>query len=86
MKRKPIHEVASEVLANAGRPMTAYEVHEAIVRDGLYSFQAKDPLSIVRNQLRRHSENVSGRATSRTKYFRMTGDGRFELLSEPVSS
>jgi hypothetical protein len=60
--------------------LTSREIYEAIVRDELYSFQSKDPLNIVRNQLRRHSVNVEGKATSQTKYFRLTDAGRFELL------
>jgi len=80
MKKKPIHAVIGEVLVAAGRALTSREIYEAIVRDELYSFQSKDPLNIVRNQLRRHSVNVEGKATSQTKHFRLTEDGRFELL------
>lgn len=77
MTRKPIHEVISDVLRKAGKPMSAREIYEEITAQGLYEFNAKDPASIVRGQLRRHCENVKGTGT--VKHFRMAGDGLFEL-------
>jgi len=80
MKKKTIHEAVTAVLTKSRGAMTAQEIYEAIVRDNLYEFRAKDPLNVVRNQIRRHSINVKGAATSRTKYFRRVEGERFELL------
>ena len=82
MKTKPIHEVASKVLAKVGCPMAASEIHDAIVRDNLYSFQAKDLSGVVRNQLRRHSDNVDRPASACEKRFHLLEDGRFQFLND----
>ena len=78
--KKAIHEVISEVLRTAGRPMSSREIYDEIVRLGLYEFKAKDPANIVRGQLRRHCVGVKKSGGSGIDYFRMTGDGRFALL------
>lgn len=81
MSKKPIRAVICELLARASRPMSAREIYEHIVGQGLYEFKAKDPASIVRGQLRRHCVGVKGGAQMR--YFKMTGDGLFALLESP---
>ena len=78
MTKKPIHAVISGVLRQAGKPMSAREIYDEIRNQGLYEFKAKDPASIVRNQLRRHCTNVKGSGS--VKYFRMASDGSFEIL------
>jgi hypothetical protein len=83
MTRKPIHAVISEVLVEAGRPMSAREIYEQIQSRGLYDFKAKDPPSIVRGQLRKHCTNVQAPYGARVRYFRMTEEGLFEILGSP---
>ncbi len=56
-----IIEAAVRVLKNAGRPLSAQEVYTEICKENLYSFGAKDPLSIVRSELRRHSVGFAGK-------------------------
>ena len=55
--KKPIHQVAAEVIQQHGRPMTAQEVYQTMVDEKLYEFKAKNPATVVRSQLRRHSKN-----------------------------
>jgi restriction system protein len=61
--------------------MSAQEIYEQIVGQGLYEFKAKDPSNIVRGQLRRHCVGAKGGASK--KCFRMTDDGLFALLESP---
>lgn len=56
-----IIEAALEVLRSEKRPMTAEEVYDSIRKRSLYSFGARDPLSIVRAELRRHSVDFTGK-------------------------
>ena len=84
MNKKPIHSVVSEVLARSGKAMSAREIYERIQDERLYEFKARDPVSVVRTQLRRHCINV--KVPTRAKYFRMTDDGLFALLELPVIS
>jgi restriction system protein len=42
------------VLKESGRPMPAEEILRAVQDRGLFSFGAKDPLSIIRATIRKH--------------------------------
>ncbi len=83
MRKRPIHRAISEVLKSAGKPMTPMEIHAAIVDRALYPFMAQDPLEVVKGQLRRHCQELNFRSARAVKYFTMTEDGRFALLSRP---
>lgn len=52
-------EAAQQVLRDAGRPMHAREIHAEIVKRGLFSFGAKDPVAVLGQTLREKSD-VSG--------------------------
>jgi restriction system protein len=56
-----IIETALKVLKTENRPLTAEEIYGLIRTRNLYSFGAKDPLSIVRAELRRHSVGFTGK-------------------------
>jgi len=81
--RKTICQAISEVLGASGQPMTSREICETIAQQGLYNFKAKDPLNVVRGQLRRHCVNVPKRGKAGVARFRLTDDSRFELLQSP---
>jgi hypothetical protein len=57
--------------------MTAVEIYNAIVAGRLYVFKAKDPLGIVRTQLRRHSKGGAG--STEVIFEQIDGQG-FRLL------
>jgi hypothetical protein len=78
--KKAIHEVAAEVLAEHQRPMSADEIYEAIISGGLYEFKAQCPRSVLRNQLRRHSANLTGAVQAGAATFVMSPDGQFNLI------
>ena len=56
-----IIEAALKVLKTENRPLNAEEIYNLICKGNLYSFGAKDPLSIVRAELRRHSVDFTGK-------------------------
>jgi restriction system protein len=56
-----IIEAAMQVLKAENRPLNAEEVYDLICKRNLYSFGAKDPLSIVRAELRRYSIGFTGK-------------------------
>ena len=80
MARKTVRQAIREVLIAAGHPMTPRDIYDAIARRGLYDFRAKDPVTAVRKQLRRHCINLHGTRGAGVKYFQMTDDGRYDLL------
>src|SRR5262245_38408418 len=64
--------------------MTAREIFDAIVAQGLYPFKAQDPENVVKQQLRRHTKGLEFLSAHRIKYFALTGDGRrYTLLDRP---
>ena len=77
--KKSIHEVAVEVLTESKQPMTADEIFDVISARGLYVFKASSPRSVLRNQLRRHSANISGPNQAKDQRFNMSADGKFSL-------
>lgn len=78
MTKKAIHVIAQQVLELNGGPMTAREIHDRILEEGLYEFNAQDPVNIVRSQLRRHSVNV--KPSSGEKVFQIISGGAFDLI------
>jgi hypothetical protein len=59
--------------------MTAEQIYEIMVAKGLYEFKAQSPRSVLRNQLRRHSSNVTGPHQAATSLFKMSPEGEFSL-------
>ncbi|TYR36155.1 restriction endonuclease [Sphingobacterium phlebotomi] len=58
-------------------PLGVKEIYLQIVEKNLYVFKAEDPEHIVRTVLRRHSENINVKSSSKTKYFIFLKDGTF---------
>jgi len=56
-----IIEAVLEVLKTENKPLSAEEVYNLICKRNLYSFGAKDPLSVVRAEIRRHSVGFTGK-------------------------
>lgn len=77
--KKSIHQVAADVLRASGRPMTAAEIYEAICKNRLYEFKAKDAASVLRSQLRRHTKNIAVAKQPKAIIFVVDDDDRFIL-------
>lgn len=76
-----ITKAIETVLTQKGKPLTAVEIHAAIVAGSLFEFKSKSAASIVRSQLRRHSEGLSHKNAAGSKLFRLVGGDRYELIS-----
>ncbi len=76
--KKSIHQIAFDVIQEAGRPMTATEIYQVMVDRSLYKFRAKNPSSVVRSQLRRHSVNNESSNQSGEKLFKQI-DNQFDV-------
>jgi hypothetical protein len=48
-----------QIMRDKGQPMTVDEVFDVIIAKGLYSFPAKNPRSIVYNEIRQHCVGVN---------------------------
>ena len=80
MANKTLATVIVEVLTAHGSPMTASEVHSAIIHGNLFEFNSKDPVGIVRSALSRHSVENQHSCASKSKHFSQLPDGRFSRL------
>lgn len=75
--KKTVNEAIIEVLKQASAPLDSKEIYKRIEEKKLYNFKSENPENIVRNQLRRHSENLSpNKITSKVKHF-VHKDGKF---------
>lgn len=79
-----IVEAIKEVMRQAARPLGSREVFNAIVAQGLYQFQAKDPHHVVLMQMRRHCVGVDFPTASPTKHFELHGDNTYSPLAQPT--
>jgi restriction system protein len=77
-----IVEAILAVMRGANAPMSATEVHDAIVKNQLYAFKAKQPVQIVQQQIRRHCVGVQKKTSSHTKYFAQAANGQFTALPQ----
>jgi restriction system protein len=80
-----IIEAVLHVMRAAGQPLTPGQVFAAIQDQGLYSFGAKDPLSIVRAQLRRHTMDYHRPTGASTRYFERLDGDRYTLSPTAIS-
>lgn len=76
-----ITEAIKQVLAKKS-PLTAAEIHRAIVEASLFEFKSKAAASIVRAQLRRHCEGVNAANASSKKEFCLVGADKYALISK----
>jgi hypothetical protein len=61
-----IIQAAVKALAEIGRPATASEIYNYINANNLYDFKAKDPESVVKSALRRHSKEPAHAASKQS--------------------
>lgn len=59
MKERTIAEAAVEVLKTAKEPMTAAEITQLILDKGLYEFNTKDPVGMVRRAIARRCDGYN---------------------------
>jgi len=68
-----IVEAIVEVLKTSEKGLTSPEIHKEIVARGLYSFGAKDPVSVVNAQIRRRCKGLDFPTAFPVKMFEIVG-------------
>lgn len=66
-RKLTILKAAETVLKDSGKPMSAAEIHAAIVKKNLFTFGAKDPVAMVRTALRKELRKEEGGRSSRVR-------------------
>jgi restriction system protein len=72
-----ILEAALKVLKSSSKPMTAEEIYDQICKEKLFEFGAKDPISILKAQLRRNSQGFSGKSASSKPTLKQHADKKY---------
>jgi hypothetical protein len=73
-----IYEAATQVMRKSGQPMTSKEIYDAIIREQLFKFEAKEPVSVVNQTLRKKSDVPANKGKV---LFKRVGQNTFTLAS-----
>jgi len=76
-----INEAIIEVIKDEGRPLTPKEIFSLIVARNYYSFNAIDPVHVVKSQLRRHCHELNFPSSSKRKLFHLVEGNKFALTA-----
>ncbi|HZH31875.1 MAG TPA: TIR domain-containing protein [Pyrinomonadaceae bacterium] len=79
-----IVEVIRQVMKAEEKPLTPREIYYHIMQQGLYDFKAKDPISVVGSQIRKHCAGKDAKSYYGSKFFQAVGKDKFQLLPEPI--
>lgn len=74
------------VMQDKARPLSPSEAYAAVVERSLYRFNTDDPVSVVRNAIRRRCEGVDFASALPAKLFGATNDGRYYPLEGTARS
>jgi restriction system protein len=75
-----ILESAIVVLKLSKKPLTAQEIFDLICEKNLFTFKAKDPLAILKAQLRRNSIGFSGKSANSKPTLKYSHDNKYSIL------
>lgn len=75
-----IVEAVEYVLLQENRAMTAEQIYRKIIEENLYSFPAKNPLSVVKWEIRRHCSNLEFATSSKVRLFSVVGVDKKQTL------
>ncbi|HCL5281435.1 TPA: restriction endonuclease [Salmonella enterica] len=64
-----IIEAIVNVLKEHGKPLSHHDIYDRIIKKGYYSFGAKDPVAVVRGEIRKHCYGVNFPSASPRKIF-----------------
>ena len=71
-------DAACEALKTLARPATVVEIYEEIVRQELFTFGAKDPVSVLGKTLRKRTKG--SKTLSGEPAFKSPKTGQFDLV------
>lgn len=80
--RTTIKDAITKVLKNSNIPLSIKVIYENIISNDYYQFNAQDPLSVVRIELRRHTQGVDFPTASKKKYYQILNDGTYCLIEQ----
>ncbi len=82
MKTPTIIDAISSVLQKSKTPLSIGVIYSEIIEKNFYKFNAQDPKSVVRVELRRHCVGIDFPTASSKKYFQIVPDGTYCLINQ----
>lgn len=82
MKTPTIIDAISAVLHESKTALSIGVIYNKIVEKDYYKFNAQDPQSVVRVELRRHCMGVDFPTAAAKKYFQILSDGTYCLINQ----
>jgi len=73
-------EASMQVLKRVGKPLSAEEIYNHIIQDKLFVFGAKDPIAVLKSQLRSSSVGFAGKNPSKNPKLKMDDHKKFSLI------
>lgn len=80
MKKVTLKEVIVKVLEKENSPLASQEIYDRIVKEKLYEFRSKTPAAIVNAELRKNTQGVDLKKSSKTKVFKIVERNKFSLI------
>jgi restriction system protein len=80
-QRITIIEAISKILKDNSKSLSIKDIYDQIIDNCYYKFNAQNPYSVVRVEIRRHCIGVDIPSGSKKKYFQIHKDGTYSLLS-----
>jgi restriction system protein len=74
-------EAALTVLKKTNTPMSADEIYRHICQENLFTFSAKDPLSILKAQLRKNTLGFQGKSAANKPTLKQLENKKFIPLN-----
>ena len=84
MKTPTIIDAISTVLQESKTPLSIGVIYNKIIEKDYYKFNAQNPQSVVRVELRRHCIGVDFPTAASKKYFQILLDGTYCLINQFV--
>lgn len=79
MEKRTVAQAVIEVLQTVKQPMTISDITKTILDQNLYTFNAKEPIAIVRGAIERRCEGVNRKNSIDPKYFKKLSNGKYGL-------
>jgi restriction system protein len=81
-KNQTIIGAISSVLRESNTPLSIKIIYDKIIENDYYTFNAQNPYSVVRVELRRHCVGVDFPSASPKKYFQILKEGTYCLIEQ----
>lgn len=75
-----IRQAIIEVLKKSSTPLTPKEIYDQILQENLYHFKAKEPINIIKSEIRAYCEGIQNKTSKPEKFFKEV-NGKYTLIN-----